>query len=121
MRPSQKNIKDLTAGGSPAYRQEPAPRRTPASSDTRGGKGRILRFPKQCNGSGPQGPEPSPFIGCSPVRYRIEDFRANIVAAARQGRHYRSIAAQYGLNALEVWQIVTDALAAEKWRNGRAA
>lgn len=77
----------------------------------------VLVIPGPSNRPGPQGPDNAPHNGCaSPRLYRIEDYRANIVAAARRGRHYRSIAAQYGINALEVWRIVTDEL-----QNRRAA
>jgi len=99
--------KDL---GGDALTVSATPSRPPASSDSRSGKGRILLFKPRVNGTDPQPPRNTPDGSCSPVRYRLEDFRSNIVAAARSGRHYRSIAAQYGLNALEVWEIVTNEL-----------
>jgi len=72
---------------------------------------KIIEFRIPKRDGGPQRPDPAPLSGCSrPTMYVLDDYRDNILAAARRGRNYRSIAAQYGINALEVWKIVTDAL-----------
>ena len=61
-------------------------------------------------GRGPEPPEGSPVSGCRPALYVLADHRANVIAAVRRGRHYRSIAAQYGVSALHVWQMVAEEL-----------
>ncbi len=81
-------------------------------SETLASKANIIQFQPRVDSDDPQDPEPAPDASCSrrPRMYRIQDYRANIIAAAKNQRHYRSIAAQYGINSLEVWKIVTGAL-----------
>ncbi len=71
----------------------------------------LIVFRPRVKPEGPQRPDPTSDPSCSrPRMYMLDDYRANIVAAARKKRHYRSIAAQYGVNSLEIWKIVTDEL-----------
>ena len=49
-----------------------------------------------------------------PCTYVLDDYRDNILMAARQGRNYRNIARQYGVSALEIWRIVAGALPGKK-------
>lgn len=97
-----------TLSGSPSRRQ-------PNASETSSGKGRILLFKARAN-SGPVDPnDPEPLPGCSrPCTYILDEHRDNILAAARRGQHYRSIAAQYGVSALDIWRIVAGELQARR-------
>ena len=71
----------------------------------------LIEFKPRIHSDGPQDPEPLSHIGRSrPCTYVLDDHRDNILAAARRGRNYRHIAKQYGVSALEIWRIVTDAL-----------
>jgi hypothetical protein len=106
-------VKDhLTAGGFPTSDQKPAPRRKPVSSDSGACKGRILQFRDPRNDTDPQGPDPTPHRSPSvrPCQFILDDYRDNVLMAVRQGRDYRNIARQYGVSALDIWRIVTDAL-----------
>jgi hypothetical protein len=72
---------------------------------------KVLVMPEQSKGTTPQPDGPAPIIGCTPCRRVLLAFRAQVIAAVRRGRDYRSIAAQYGVRAEDVWQIVAEELA----------
>ncbi len=107
----RRNFKDrAAAAGLPTSDRKPA-RRPAASSDNASGSSNLIEFRVPVNGDSPEPPEPAPNSSCSrPTMYRLDAQRDKILAAARGGRSYRSIAAQYGINALEVWHIVIAAL-----------
>lgn len=110
----RKPIQDQT-GGSTLTNQGAPPRRQPLSSDSAASNHRVLQMPRRVDTDGPQDPDPTPKPSCNrPCTFILDAHRDSIIAAARNGRHYRSIAAQYGINSLEVWRIVTDELKTRK-------
>ena len=86
----------------------------PEKKPVRSTKATVVVLPLPDNGKRPQPPQGSALRSCRPCEYLVEDYRQNIIMAARQGRSYRSIAAQYGISALSVWKIVCDGLAVQR-------
>ncbi len=72
-------------------------------------------MPARVDSTDPQPPDPGPNASCGrPCTFILDTHRENIIAAARNGRHYRSIAAQYGVSALDIWRVVSEELHARR-------
>lgn len=77
-------------------------------------KSKVLQMPPLVNGDKPEPPDPTVNIGCRPCARMLDSFRNQILSAVRARRSHRSIAAQYGVRIVDIWEIVADELAQRK-------
>jgi len=75
---------------------------------------KVLQMPPLVNVDKPEPPDPTVNIGCRPCMKMLDSFRNQILSAVRQRRSHRSIAAQYGVRIVDIWEIVADELAQRK-------
>jgi hypothetical protein len=92
--------------------QADTPSRPPASSDSRSGKSKVIEFRGRVNGVPTDPIDPAPLTNPSrrPCQFVLDSHVDEILLLARRGRDYRNIARTFGVSALDIWKIVTDAL-----------
>lgn len=71
---------------------------------------KVLQMPRPVNTDGPEPPDPTANASCRPCARMLDSFRNQILSAVRQRRSHRSIAAQYGVRIVDIWEIVADEL-----------
>jgi len=81
---------------------------------------KVLQMKPRVNDQGPEPPDPVANIGCRPCQKMLESFRNQILSAVRQRRSHRSIAAQYGVRIVDIWEIVADELTERRERKEAA-
>lgn len=81
---------------------------------------KVLQMPKPVNTDPPQPPDPTANASCRPCAKMLDSFRNQILSAVRARRSHRSIAAQYGVRIVDIWEIVADELTERRERREAA-